>query len=134
MTETNVEVARRAWDAWGRGDLDGILAVCTEDVVFGTTHMRDWPEPEYRGHVGVRRFLAEWLEVWDGFEVVVDELISAPDGRVVSLFWQRGKGRQSGLSMEVDGALVTTMRGDRIGRVAVYGDRAEALKAVGLSK
>ena len=132
MSEQNVEVARRAWDAWGRGDLDGILAVCTEDVVFGTTHMRDWPEPEYRGQDGFRRFLTEWLEVWPGFEVGVDELIPAPDGRVVSLFWQRGKGRQSGLSVDVEWAHVTTMRGDRIGRVAVYGDRAEALKAVAL--
>ena len=134
MSEQNVEVARRAWDAWGRGDLDGILAVCTEDVVFGTTHMRDWPEPEYRGHDGVRRFLAEWLEVWDGFEVGVDELISARDGRVVSLFWQRGKGRHSGQSMDVHWATVTSTRGDRLGRIEVYDDRAEALKAVGLSK
>jgi ketosteroid isomerase-like protein len=31
-----VEIVRRAWDAWGRGDLDGVLALCTEDFIFGT--------------------------------------------------------------------------------------------------
>ena len=134
MSQENVEVVRRAWDAWGRGDLDGLLALCTEDVIFGTTHMRDWPEPEYRGHDGFRRFLSEWLEVWEEFEVGADELIPAADGRVVSLFWQRGKGRQSGLSMDVAWGLVTTMRGERIARHEVYDDRAEALKAVGLEE
>ena len=134
MPQENVEVVRRAWDAWGRGDLDGLLALCTEDVIFGTTHMRDWPEPEYRGHDGFRRFLSEWLEVWEEFEVGADELIPAADGRVVSLFWQRGKGRQSGLSMDVAWGLVTTMRGERIARHEVYDDRAEALKAVGLEE
>jgi ketosteroid isomerase-like protein len=112
--------------------VDAVLALQTEDVIFGTTHMRDRPEPEYRGHNGFRRFLTEWLEVWDGFEVGVDELIPAPDGRVVSLFWQRGKGRHSGLSMDVAWAIVTTVRGDRIARSEVYDDRAEALKAAGL--
>jgi len=134
VSQENVEVVRRAWDAWGRGDLDGLLALCTEDVIFGTTHMRDWPEPEYRGHDGFRRFLSEWLEVWEEFEVGADELIPAADGRVVSLFWQRGKGRQSGLSMDVAWGLVTTMRGERIARHEVYDDRAEALKAVGLEE
>ena len=132
MSRQNVEIVRRAWDAWGRGDLDGLLAVCTADLIFGMTHVRDWPEPEYRGHDGLRRFLTEWLEVWYGFEVGVDELIPAADGRVVSLFWQRGKGRQSGLSMDTEWGIVTTMRGERIARIENYDDRAEALKAIGL--
>ena len=134
MSEENAEVTRRAWDAWKRGDLDGVLALSTEDLIFGTTHIRDWPEREYKGHNGLRRFMTEWLEVWDGFEVGVDELIPAPDGRVVSLFWQRGKGRQSGLSMDVEWAMVTATRGDRLVRIEVYDDRAEALKAVGLEE
>jgi ketosteroid isomerase-like protein len=76
--------------------------------------------------------LTEWLDVWEGFEVGVDELIPVADGRVVSLFWQRGKGRQSGLTMDVAWAIVMAARGGRIVRFEVYDDRAEALKAVGL--
>ena len=80
---------RRAWHAWGRGDLDGLLAVCTEDLIFVQT--ADWPEPEYRGHDGLRRFLTEWLDLWDEFEVGVDEVLPAVDGPVVTLFWQVAK-------------------------------------------
>jgi ketosteroid isomerase-like protein len=134
VSQENVEVVRRTWDAWTRGDLDGVLALCCEDLVFDTTHIRDWPEPGYMGHDGFRRFLTEWLEVWDGFEVGVDDHLPASDGRVVTLFWQRGKGRHSGLSMEVTWALISTVRGERNARGEVYEDRAEALKAVGLEE
>jgi ketosteroid isomerase-like protein len=134
VSRENVEIVRQAWDAWGRGDVDGVVALGTEDLVFGTTHIRDWPESEYKGHDGFRRFMTEWFEVWDEFEVGVDEHIAAPDGRVLSLFWQRGKGRHSGLSMETAWAMVTTLRGDRLARAEVYDDRAEALKAVGLKE
>lgn len=114
--------------------MEGVLDLCGEDLVFGTTHMRDWPEPEYNGHAGLLRFLTEWLDVWEGFEVGVDELIPAADDRVVSLFWQRGTGRQSGLRMDVAWAIVTAAREGRIVRVEVYDDRAKALKAVGLNE
>jgi ketosteroid isomerase-like protein len=132
MSQENVEISRRAWNLWSGGDLDGLLSLCDEECVFDTTHMRDWPEPEYRGHVGFRRFLTEWLDVWDEFEVGVDELIPAAEGRVVSLFWQGGKGRQSGLTMDVAWAMVTALRDGSVVRIAVYDDRAEALKAAGL--
>ena len=134
MSQENVEVARRAWNLWSRGDLDGLLSLCHEDCVFDTAHIRDWPEREYGGHIGFRRFLSEWLDVWDEFEVEFDELIPAADGRVVSLFRQHGKGRQSGLLMDVAWAIVTTFRDGRIFWIAVYDDRAAALEAVGLSE
>ena len=134
MSQENVEITRRAWNLWSQGDLDGLLSLCDEDCVFDTTYMRDWPEPEYRGHAGLRRFLSEWLDVWDEFEVGFDELLPGADGRVVSLFWQRGKGRQSGLTMDVAWAMVTVFRDDSILWMGVYDDRAEALKAVGLEE
>jgi ketosteroid isomerase-like protein len=94
--------------------------------------LRDWPEPEYVGHVGFRRFLTEWLEVWDAFEVGVDQLVAAPDGRVVSLFWQRGQGRKSGLGMDVKWALISMIRDDKVLRIELYESGQQALEAVGL--
>ena len=129
-----MEIVRLGWEAWSRGDMDGLFAFLAQDVVFNTAHMRDWPEPEYVGHAGFRRFLTEWLEVWDEFEVGVDELIPTADGRVVSLFWQRGEGRQSGLAMDVAWAMVAAVRDGSIARMEVYDDRTAALKAVGLSE
>lgn len=134
MSRANLEIARRAWDAWSGGDFDGLFALLSQSVVFDTSHLRDWPEPEYVGHAGFRRFLTEWLEVWDAFEVGVDELVAAPDGRVVSVFWQRGKGRTSGLAMDVKWALISTIRDDKVLRIDMYESRQQALEAVGLTE
>jgi ketosteroid isomerase-like protein len=131
---SNVEIARRAWEAWSGGDFDGLFALLSPNVVFDTSHLRDWPEPEYVGHTGFRRFLTEWLEVWEAFEVGVDELVAAPDGRVVSVFWQRGKGRTSGLAMDVKWALISMIRDDKVLRIDVYESRQQALEAVGLTE
>ena len=129
----NVELVREAWDAWLRGDVDGLFAYLDPDVVWDMTHFREWPDVTYRGGEGVRRFLDEWLEVWDESGVGLDELLAAPDGRVVSLAWQRGKGRRSGLPMEMQWAQITTLRDGKTIRIDNYDDRSEALEAAGLS-
>lgn len=134
MSKENVEVVRQAWDAWLGGDPEGMLAQYDPEIVWDLTHFRDWPDKTYRGKDGVRRFFAEWLEVWDAYEVGVDEILAAPDGRVVSLAWNRGKGRKSGLSMHIKWGQIATVKDGKICRLDNYDDRAEALKAAGLSE
>jgi ketosteroid isomerase-like protein len=104
MWRENVEILRRGWDAWVSGDTDALFA------------------------------LYEWLEVWDAYEVGVEDILVADDGRVVSLAWQRGKGRESGLVMEMVWAQISTLRDGKIVRIDNYDDRSEALEAVGLSE
>ena len=58
--------------------------------------------------------------------------MAVPDGRVVSLILQRGKGRSSGLGMKMETAMVATVRDGKVIRMDNYEDRAEALEAVGL--
>jgi len=103
-------------------------------MVWDTSHFHDWPESSYHGIEGVERFLSEWLDVWDEYEVGVEDVIAVPDGRVVSLILQRGKGRGSGLAMEMETAMVATLRNGKVTRMDNYEDRAEALAEVGLSE
>lgn len=133
ISEQNVGVVRESWDAWrSRHDVDGVLALYAPDVVWDVTQISEWPEGAYMGRAGVRRFLAEWLEVWDDFEVGVENILAAPDGRVVALAWQRGKGRHSGLTMNMEWVQIFTLREGQIIRVDNYDDRAKALAAAGL--
>lgn len=133
MTSENLDVVRESWNAWLRGDVEGVLASYAPDAVWDMTHFSDWPERPYIGPEGTRRFLSEWREVWDEFEVGVEQFLEASDGRVLALAWQRGKGRHSGLAMDMEWGQVVTVRDGKIMRVENYEDRGEALEAVGLS-
>ena len=132
MSNENVEIVQEGWDAWLRDDLPGIFRHLDPDIVWDTSHFHDWPESSYHGIEGVERFLTEWRDVWDGYEVEVEDVRAAPDGRVVSLIVQRGKGRGSGLAMEMKTAMIATLHDGKLSRIDNYEDRAEALEAAGL--
>jgi ketosteroid isomerase-like protein len=134
MSQENLDLVRRGWDAWLRGDLQGLFSTWDPEVVWDTSNFRDWPESAYHGHTGVRRFLTEWLEVWDEYEVGVEELVAAPDGRVVSLHWHRGKGRDSGAPMYMEMAQIATVRDGKVTRLENWDDRGAALESVGLRR
>ena len=72
--------------------------------------------------------------VWTDWEAGVDEILAAPDDRVVVLTWQRGKGRESGLPMSMEWAQVISVRDGKIRRVDAHDDRQAALEAAGLSE
>ena len=132
--EQNVDLVREAWDAWLRGDVNDLFAFWDPEIVWDMTHFRDWPDATYRGDEGVRRFLDDWLEVWDDYDVGLDEILAAPDGRIVTLAWQRGKGRHSGLPMEMEWAQITTLRDGKVIRIDNYDERSKALEAAGLAE
>ena len=134
MSRENVEIVREGWEAWQRGDLPGLFRQFDPDVVWDTSHFHDWPESTYQGSEGVERFLREWLEVWDDYEIEVEEVRAASDERVVSLILQRGTGRSSGLAMKMEMAQITTLRNGKITLLDNYENRAEALEAAGLSE
>lgn len=128
----NVEIVRQAWEGWIRGDARDALRNWDPQVVVDMSHWRDWPEAEYHGIERVERFMTEWRDMWDDYEAGLDDVIAASDGRVVSLYWHRGRGRDSGLPMEFKGAIVMTLRAGKVVRATYYDDRTEALRAVGL--
>ena len=110
------------------------MATFSPEIIWDTTGYHDWPESGYHGLEGVERFFTEWLAVWDDYQAGVEDIIPAPDGRVVVLFWHRGKGRSSGLRMEDSAAQVITVRDGRVIRIANYESRAEALSTAGLAE
>ena len=103
------------------------------DVVWDMSHYRDVPESGFRGLENGERFFSEWLDIWVDHEAGIDEMLVAPDGRVVTLYWQRGKGRTSGLAMHQEIAHIATVRDGKITHIEIYDDRAEALEATGLA-
>ena len=70
MSQENVEVVRQAFDAVGRGDIDGVLRVCDEEIVITQpSELPDASSLRQYGHDGVLEAFAIWPEQWDDYRV-----------------------------------------------------------------
>jgi ketosteroid isomerase-like protein len=130
MSQKNVELVRRAYDGWARGDFSG-GEVFHPEVEFD---MADWPEQSTsRGLAAMRRTWQATLGSWDDFRAEADDFIDA-DEYVVVLTHVRARGKGSGAEVSADTATVWTFDAGKVVRLALYWDSAKALEAVGLRK
>jgi len=136
VSQENVEIVRRLFDAVAGRDAATVLALYDRDLEWDGSRSR-WSEllqagVSFRGHEGLRRFSRAYYEMWESFHDEIQELIDAGD-HVVSVVTTRGRGRASGIDVEWRGnAGVWTIREGKIVKVAWFSTRSEALKAVGL--
>ena len=89
--------------------------------------------PAARGREGVDRFAADTSENWAELQIIAGELRDLGD-RVLALGRMEGRGKGSGVPVDQPFATVLDFRGDRIWRSRVYLDRAEEIRAAGLSE
>jgi ketosteroid isomerase-like protein len=88
MSQENVKLVQRAFEALNRRDIEGFLEATHPDVV------QDWSRavgPQrgiYQGRDEVVGFLRSWWDAFDESIIVVDELIDAGD-QVVAAFHGR---------------------------------------------
>jgi ketosteroid isomerase-like protein len=132
MSKENVEVVRRSWDAWSRGDIDEGLSCYSTDAVWDMSTFSGWPEQQlYRGQEEMRDFLESWRAAWESYDAGVDEILDAGD-KVCVLCWQRGRGREGGVEVQMVYAHLLTVRDGKIIRAELHSDRQQALEAAGL--
>jgi ketosteroid isomerase-like protein len=131
MSQENVELVRRAFEASARRDTAAVLALYDADVEWDASRAQGMEGAVYRGHDGLRRFFREWREAWDRDEYDYEELIDAGSA-VVSVATQRGRGRASGLPIARSLVGVWTIEDGLIVRVVWFLDRDDALQAAGL--
>ena len=100
MTEhPNAQLARRAWEAISRGDVDGLLAVMDPDVVWHATARGTPWFGVHRGAESVVDYLARVGEVSDFFEATLADVL-ASDDRVLLVF--HASFRREGRVAELD--------------------------------
>jgi ketosteroid isomerase-like protein len=91
-------------------------------------------DPEiYRGIDEVRRFRDELAASWGSYEVVPEEVLDAGD-KLVAMVIVRAQGALSEAPVEVRVAHVLTFRHGKLLRLEYFGDREEALRAVGIEE
>jgi ketosteroid isomerase-like protein len=94
MSQENVEIVRRAFEAYGREDFYGALRYYDPEVEWETTGAFIEPAT-YRGHDGVRRYLGSMDEEFEDLTIEPEELIDA-GGQVISTVRISGRGKGSG--------------------------------------
>jgi len=131
MSQENVELYRRAAQAFNDGDLDAFLAVMHADVeaVPRLAPM----EGGYHGHDGIRRFWRDLHDTLPDFRTEVVEVRALGDLTLAELR-NRGHGGGSDTPVEQRSWHVAEWRDKRIVRWRAYGTEAEALEARGLSE
>jgi ketosteroid isomerase-like protein len=91
MTEDNVDLVYRAFDAVNRRDIDGFLALMSPEIVF-IPRLLSVEGGELRGHDGVREWWTSIFDAFPDFEATVLEA-RAIDGTTLSRMRYRGKRR-----------------------------------------
>jgi ketosteroid isomerase-like protein len=139
MSQENVEIVRRVYDAAARRDTPAVLALYDSQVELDPSRLQfaglaGGDGGVYHGHEGLRRFFREWHEAWKAIEYSFDELIDAGGEHVISVVTRQARGRASGAEVERPFALVWTLRAGKVARVVWFLSRSEALEALGPSQ
>ena len=123
----NLDTARVGYAAWARADFEGAVAYMAEDFVFE----EDPAFPEAAVYHGPGEFLAyarSFLEMWDGFELILEDLQERGD-RVLGLVLWKLTGKGSGVPVEMPIAHLWTFRDGKAAHMRGYVDRDEARAA-----
>ena len=131
MSHENVEIVRRAIEAFNRRDFDEALQDVAPDATVDFSHSRGPDAGVYVGHDAIRRFWTDMTEPFERHTMAPDEFIPHGGHLVVVPMTSRMTGR-GGIEVEAKTATVATVRDGRLVRWTMYQDKAEALKAVGL--
>jgi ketosteroid isomerase-like protein len=129
MSQENVEIVRRFYEAMSRGDYAEALACLASDVVYGVLQ-----EGPAHGPDAVKAMWDRWESEWEeGGTIVPEEFIDGGD-RIVVAVHESGRARGSGIEVDVLVFNVFTLRDGKVVRKVELTKRSEALEAAGLSE
>jgi ketosteroid isomerase-like protein len=130
MSQENVSLASETFDAWNRGDYEAWIDVFDSECEFWPLRAQLEGRP-YRGHDGLRLFIADFNEEWEHVRFVLTEIHDAGD-RLAAVARIEARGRASGAQIQIPIGMVATVRAGKFAEVRMYSDAADALEAAGL--
>jgi|SRR5262245_283864 len=134
MSEENVEIIRRAYEDWNRGDLASAMDLVAPEFEYVTSgDFAVGDTGTFRGPEGFRGFLERFWEEFEGVHAEAEELIESGDS-VLAVITYSGRGKQSGAEVNLNAFQLWTLRNRMIIRGQGFAVRAQALEAAGLSK
>jgi ketosteroid isomerase-like protein len=132
MSQENVEVVRRAIEAFSSGDLDAATQTADPEIEVDWSKSSGVEAGVYRGLAQARQFWATFHDVFERIEVLPVEFIEHDEHVIVrdrSRLWGR-----DGIEVTVRTVAVVTLRDGRIVAWRLCRDKDEALDAAGLAR
>lgn len=132
VSSETLDVARRSFEAFGRGDFEAAFAAFHPDAEWRTAD--DEPDSRtLRGIPELRRFVEHLAEPWTdrfGPAMEFEDFIECGDW-VVAPWHALVHGHGSGIEIEISETYAALVRDGRIARVEEYRTAEQALAAVG---
>ena len=131
MSHENVEIVRRAYEAFARRDSVTPFELYAPDIEWDVTGVHLEGTAVYHGHDGVRASFRDLVAVFRDFEFQALDLKPCGE-RVLVTVQEHGVGRGSGVVVDRRHYAVWTLRDGMVIRMRAYLDHGEALRAAGL--
>jgi ketosteroid isomerase-like protein len=130
VSQENVEMFMRALGKFREGDLQALLAHFDEEVEIEQAAEVPGVPGRQHGHAGVLNSYALWPAQWDDFRVEVLRVREIDDHVVVTVM-NRGRGKESGIPVEMQFSHVYSFLSGKVIRWRIFLHEEQALKAVG---
>jgi ketosteroid isomerase-like protein len=131
MSQENVEIIRRAFEAFRANDVEAWLATISPNIKVFPNPREPGTKPHYEGREGVLEYLRNWYAGWDEYVVEPTRFIEAGDYVVVAAR-EVGTAKQSGVRVEEEFSHVFRLEDGQTVEWRQFGPLQEALEAVGL--
>jgi ketosteroid isomerase-like protein len=129
MSEANVAVVRAMWQAFLRNDFETSLAAFDPDVEWDGTNLPDGKIS--RGLDAVLDHATLWAEMWETWEVELEDVTDGGDDRVIAFIRERGRSK-AGLEVNELHSELYEVRDGKIVYRKGFSDPDEALVEAGL--
>jgi ketosteroid isomerase-like protein len=125
----NAEIAKRAYEAFARGDMDTVLGSFAEDVEFYEAEGLPWGGLHHGRDEVARNVFGVLAETFDDYRTTPERYIDAGN-TVVVLGRYSGVGRQSGKPFEAEFAHVWNLENGQLKLFNHYADTARMVEVL----
>ena len=126
--EQNVEIARRVLDGWAGGDFTAAVdALAPHATLVVSKEFVEWGV--FNGEDEIREYTLRFWQQYDGPVTIEATGFEQIGDTVLVNVVQHGRGRTSGIDMELPYFLLLTFRAGKIVRMESVLDETEALEA-----
>jgi ketosteroid isomerase-like protein len=133
MSQENVEVVRRAIEAYNRRDVTGFMETWASDGVVDWSSSRGLDARVFRGHDEIRAFTERFVGTFEKVRIELVDPVEIEDGLVIAANVTYMQGRD-GIEVQARSCWLIRIRDGEQISLTLYQTKADALEAAGLSE